>query len=97
MKAYNLIGLAFFAASATSLIRSVNRIITIQREDRKLQAETYKLMEESEKEFNELFEKIREDQKTARIKLDTSGLDDYVEHLKNKYDTDNSDQENSEE
>ena len=94
MKVYQLIGLAFFATSATSLIHSVNRIITIQREDRKLQAETYKLMEESDKEFNDLLEKIREDQKTARIKMDGSGLDDYAEYLKNKYNTDNSNPEN---
>lgn len=97
MKAHKLIGFAFYAASAISLIHSVNRIITIRREDRKLKAETAKLMAESEKEFNEFFDKIREDQKTARIKMDGSGLDDYAEYLKNKYNTDISNQENSEE
>ena len=97
MKAYKFISLAFYAASAVSLIHSVNRIITIKREDRMLKAQTAKLMAESDKEFNEFFEKIREDQKTARIKMDGSGLDEYAEYLKNKYNTDNSNQENSEE
>lgn len=94
MKTYKFIGLAFFAASTVSLIRSVNRIITIQREDRKLKAETYKLMEESDKEFNDLLAKIREDQKTARIKMDGSGLDDYADYLMNRFNTDNSNPEN---
>ena len=97
MKDYSPISLAFFAASAISLIRSVNRIITIRRETRMIEARTAKLMAESDKEFNELFDRIREQQKTARIQMDGSGLDDYAEYLMNKYNTDNSNQENSEE
>ena len=89
-----IIGLAFFAAGTTSLIRSVNRIITARRETRILEAQTAKLMAETDKEINDFLEKLREDQKTARIKMDGSGLDDYVEHLKNKHNTDNSNPEN---
>ena len=92
-----IIGLAVFAAGATSLIRSVRRIITIRRETRMIEARTAKLMAESDKEFNELFDRIREQQKTARIQMDGSGLDDYAEYLMNKFNNDNPNQENSEE
>lgn len=94
MRTYNLIGLAFFATSTISLIHSVKRIIAIKRETREIEAETYRLMEESDKKFAEFLARIREDQKTARIKMDGSDLDEYAEYLKNKYDSDNPNTEN---
>lgn len=51
-------------------------------------------MAEADKEFNDLLKKIREDQKTARIKMDGSGIDEYAEYLMNKYNIDNPNKEN---
>lgn len=94
MKLLPFIGLAFYGTGIAIIIRSGYRIITSQREIRKLDAQSRRLMAEADKEFNDLLKKIREDQKTARIKMDGSGIDEYAEYLMNKYNIDNPNKEN---
>lgn len=94
MKLLPFIGLAFYGTGIAIIIRSGYQIITSQREIRKLDAQHRRLMAEADKEFNDLLKKIREDQKTARIKMDGSDIDEYAEYLMNKYNIDNPNQEN---